>query len=291
MRGEGRLAVIGLGLIGGSLAWAARRSGAYQEVSGYDLAPGVAERALEMGVVDVVAPSPAAAARRAELVVVATPPLTVSGTILEVAAHVRPGTVVTDVAGFKGELLKAVSGKLPTGVAYVGGHPMAGSERSGLGAADPRLFAGAAYAVIGPAESAATEMVVRLARNVGGRPILMEAAAHDRAVAVVSHLPYLLAVGLCLAAEEAGPEAVGLAAGAFRDATRVAAGPPEVGRGMCVGNAADVVEAWARVRTFVDGLVADLDEVGGVGETDPFERARFFRRRLFHPALEEEGGR
>ncbi len=280
----GRLAVIGLGLIGGSLAWAARQSGAYSGVIGYDLAPGVAEGALEMGVIDAVAASAAEAAGRADLVVVATPPLAVLATILEAAAACRPGTVVTDVAGFKAGLEKAVPEQLPAGVAYVGGHPMAGSERSGLAAADSSLFVGAVYAVTGPAGRPATEAVLSLARSVGACPVLMDAATHDRAAAVVSHLPYLLAVGLCLTAEAFGPEAAGLAAGAFRDATRVAAGPPEVGRGMCAGNATEVARAWTELKAVVDGLMAALAATG-----DPFHRARSFRDRLSFPVTQKEG--
>ncbi len=281
-----RLAVIGLGLIGGSLAWAARRSGAYREVVGYDLTAGVAERAVAMGAIGMAAASPAEAAGLADLVVVASPPLTVAAVLMEAAAGARPGAVLTDVAGFKGGLSEAIAGRLPDGVAYVGGHPMAGSERSGLSAADPALFAGAVYAVAGRAGAPAAEAVADLARNVGARPLYIDPAVHDRAVATVSHLPYLLAVGLCLAAEAAGPAAEELAAGAFRDATRVAAGPPEVGRGMCLANAAEAGRAWTELRTIIDGLVADLTRPGAdlaSGDDDRYERARAFRNGLGGP--------
>ncbi|MHB9058729.1 MAG: prephenate dehydrogenase [Bacillota bacterium] len=282
-----RLAVVGLGLIGGSLAWAARRSGAYQAVVGYDLAAGVAEGAVAMGAIDVAVASPAEAAGLADLVVVATPPLTVATVLLEAAAGARPGAVFTDVAGFKGGLSEAVVGRLPAGVAYVGGHPMAGSERSGLAAADPALFHGAVYAVTGRVGDPAAEAVAGLARNVGARPFYVDPAVHDRAVATISHLPYLLAVGLCLAAEAAGPAAAELAAGAFRDATRVAGGPPEVGRGMCLANAVEVARAWAELRTTVDGLVADL----ALGDDDRYERARAFRKGLGGPRRKGSDGR
>lgn len=279
-----RLAVIGLGLIGGSLAWAARRSGAYREVIGFDLAPGVAERAAAAGAIDTAVSSPAEAVRQADLVVVATPPLTVAAVLAEAAAGGRPGTIFTDVAGFKGALSAAVAGRLPDGVAYVGGHPMAGSERSGLAAADPGLFAGAVYAVAGQPGDAAAEAVAGLARNVGARPLFIDPAVHDRAVATVSHLPYLLAVGLCLAAEAAGPKAAELAAGSFRDATRVAAGPPEVGRGMCLSNADEVRRAWVALRTIVDGLVADLP----LGDDHRYHMARLFREGLSSRSKESD---
>ncbi|HEY3315232.1 MAG TPA: prephenate dehydrogenase/arogenate dehydrogenase family protein [Bacillota bacterium] len=289
-----RLAVIGLGLIGGSLAWAARLSGAYS-VTGFDAAPGVAGEAARLGAVDAAADSPAEAADGAQLVVVATPPLTVVEVCLAAAPACRAGTVLTDVAGFKGRVVAGLAGRLGPGVTFVGGHPMAGSERSGLAAADPGLFRGAPYAIIGePAGRGADELeskeegraarrkavaaVEGLARAIGARPLMMGAADHDRAVGVVSHLPYLLAVSLCLEAQE--PGLLDLAAGALRDATRVAAGPPEMGFGMCAGNAEECARAWESLKQRMDELISSL----GAGSTDsgvPAEvaGAAAFRRR------------
>ncbi len=275
------LAVIGLGLIGGSLAWAATRSGGFERVVGYDADPVVTRLAAERGIA-VAAPCLKEAVERADLVVIATPPLTVAGVIAAATACCRPGTVITDVAGFKRDLRDRLSSGLPAGVTYVGGHPMAGSERQGLGAARADLFQGAPYIIVPPPQGRGsfTEPVERLVEAIGARPVYLDAGDHDRLVALLSHLPYLLAAGLCLEAEALGDQAAEIAAGGFRDATRVAAGPPEMGVGMCLGNRAEVAGAWDRLKTTVDRLVGRLaagDEPGLRSET---ERAQAFRAGL-----------
>jgi prephenate dehydrogenase len=208
--------------------------------------------------------------RGCELVVLAVPPAALPDVIADVAAWAHAGLLLSDVTSVKGpvrELARAHH------LRYVGGHPMAGNEHSGWAASDPRLLAGAAW-VLCLEEDTDLDDWLRLARLVTGLGALAvpcTAADHDRAVAAVSHLPHLLAAALATTAAD-DPLALALAAGSFRDGTRVAAAPPALSAAMCAGNAAAVSAAlraaMARLEE-ADGLLAagaDLTEWFAAGQ-------------------------
>ncbi|MBA2282066.1 MAG: prephenate dehydrogenase/arogenate dehydrogenase family protein [Acidimicrobiia bacterium] len=211
--------VLGLGHIGGSLARALRAAG--EEVVGWDADVEVRRAASEAGV-DTEAP-----VAEADLVVVATPLRDLHTDVASMLDAVDTArTTVTDVASVKGPVLAAAAGH----PAFVSGHPMAGTERSGWGAADPDLFRNAPWLVL-VADGAATERVAavcRLALAVGARPVPIHPQSHDRALATVSHLPHVLAAALTLQAEQHLP----LAAGSLHGAARVAAGDPALPTAM-----------------------------------------------------------
>jgi prephenate dehydrogenase len=249
--------IVGLGLIGGSLA---RRLAPEYDVLAYDADPATRDAARAAGL--AVAESVAACAAGRELVVVAVPLPAFAVVLAEIGA----GPVVTDVASVKGPALAAARA---AGVRWVGGHPMAGTERSGFGAADARLFDGAAWVLCLEEDTdlAAWLAVARLATGLGCRVVPATAAGHDAAVARVSGLPHLLALTLARAGADGGPLALALAAGSFRDGTRVAGTRPELVTALCDGNRAalaDVTaEAAERLAAAADALraggsVADL---------------------------------
>ena len=241
-----RALVVGTGLIGGSVALGLRRRGWH--VSGLDADEGRAREALEREVVDAVGDDP-----DAEVVFVAVP----AAAVAEVARRFlddegrRPDVVVTDVSGVKTAIV--VEADHPR---FIGGHPMAGSEQIGLHGADPGLFERAMW-VLTPTPAtdlASFDRLKGVIMSLGADVLVLSAPDHDRLVAVVSHVPHLVAATLMNAAS-AGAEQDGallrLAAGGFRDMTRVAAGHPGIWPDICAENAAAIVDA-------LDALVSDL---------------------------------
>ncbi|MBE3576650.1 MAG: prephenate dehydrogenase [Limnochordales bacterium] len=236
-----RVAVIGVGLIGGSFGMALLRRGVAREVSGFDVDARSLDRAVALGAITQAARSLEAAVRGAELVIVAVPVAQVVEVTLQVLQLADPDAVVTDVASVKRPVMEAVAA-CGRRAQFVGGHPMTGSERPGVDAADPYLFENAIYLLMtaegenGPAISRLTRWI----RAIGALPVTVDPDAHDRMVAAVSHLPHLLAAALVRAADRVNadlPLTLSLAAGGFRDTTRIAAGDPNLWADIMLANA------------------------------------------------------
>jgi prephenate dehydrogenase len=227
--------VVGLGQIGGSLAAALAAGG--REVSGWDADPAAREAAEARGV---------RITRAFTGVVVLAVPLPGVPTALD-GLDIEADATITDVGSVKAPVL--ATAREAYGTRFVGGHPMAGTERSGWVATDPALFRGARWAVcLEPDTELARWMrVAEIALTVGAEVVPVTAAEHDAAVAAVSHVPHLLAAALAAAAGEAGPLALSLAAGSFRDGTRVAGSDPALVTAMVQGNAGPTAAALARV--------------------------------------------
>ncbi|MHB8218790.1 MAG: prephenate dehydrogenase/arogenate dehydrogenase family protein [Acidimicrobiales bacterium] len=244
-----RVQVVGTGLIGGSLGLALRSGGWF--VTGSDKNPERADEALAGGALDAVGVD-----LGAQVVVVATP----VSSVAEIARRIlsdpgRPSdVVVTDVGGVKGTVVASIDHPR-----FVGGHPMAGSEQGGLSGADPELFTGASW-VLTPSpgtDLAAFDRIRSLVTSLGADVVVLSPEDHDRLVAVVSHVPHLVAATLMnAAARDAEHDAalLRLAAGGFRDMTRVAAGHPGIWPDVCAENARAIVDA-------LDHLLGDLSEL------------------------------
>ena len=276
----GVVAVVGVGLIGGSLGLALRARGACREVIGVD--PGPLDLALERGAVERALPLEAAA-KAADLIVLAAPVGALPGLARALKPHLRPETVVTDTGSVKGYVLDHVAPLL--GGRFVGAHPIAGRERSGVGAAEADLFEGAAC-VLTPVEASdddAVAAVSALWRAVGARVTTMPAAVHDRVFACVSHLPHLVAFALMGAVERTRPDGVdpvAYSAGGLRDFTRVAGADPVMWRDICLTNPEALL---AMIETFQRELAGIGDAVragDGEGLLARFEAARRVRARV-----------
>jgi len=256
-----RIGIVGTGLIGTSLALAASTAGI--DVRGFDADPAVLSRAAALSPVQPVGSLEEAAA--ADVVFVCTP-LTFVADAARAALGAGERSIVSDVGSVKGSVVGEV-GRIAPGDArrFVGGHPMAGSERSGPEAAAATLLDGATW-VLTPTEGTDPHGVVTvraLVEALGARPVVMTPDEHDRAVALVSHLPQVVSSALMAFAareHEAGPEndVLGLAAGGFRDLTRLAGSSPELWTGILVENSAAV---GAEVDRFASMLLAIRDEL------------------------------
>jgi cyclohexadieny/prephenate dehydrogenase len=235
-----RLAVLGLGLLGGSVAAAAKERGLAREVVGAARRPAPLERALASGIVDSIA-SPSEAVVGADFVVLGTPVGTMNQVISEVVSGLAPGCLVTDVGSVKGSVIEAIPGLLPEGVEFVGSHPMAGSHLRGPDHARADLFEGATCVVTPRAgqDQGAIERVETFWRDMGARVERRTPASHDDEVAWVSHLPHLVAFAYAASLSEA-PDRVGrLAGGGFRDFTRIAQSDAELwGEILCLNGKA-----------------------------------------------------
>lgn len=273
-----RAAIIGVGLIGGSLGMAMRRRRIAREVVGVARVAETVGVARARGAIDRGTTDPVEGVAGADLVVLATPPELVVPMARQVLPFLGAGAIVTDVASVKAEIVREIDTALDPGqgVAFVGGHPMAGNEGRGVAAASADLFEGSVYLVTRTprTDAAAVERIATLARALGARPMVLDPEAHDRAVARVSHLPYLLAAALMGAAETetaaAGPS--------FLGATRVAGSPVPMWAQICRLNRQEIVDALRAFRGELDRLETALADGGDLGAV--LEDARRARLKL-----------
>ncbi len=264
------IAILGLGLMGGSLGLALVRAG--YRVSGWDQNPEIIDEAYQTGAINQASKDLKDVVCQASVVFIATPVDSIVATIQKCLPYVRPGTIFSDLGSIKKNILEAVFQFLPSFQHFVAGHPMTGSEQHGLSAADPFLFQNAAYLIIEDprTSSKAADLIVELVESVGAQIIKLTADEHDRIVATVSHLPHLIAATLAKTAgdaEKVFPGTLGLAAGGFRDTTRIALGSPEVWRGIIHGNLEQVLKA---IEAFQEELIL-LKEVLTTGEPSQLE--------------------
>jgi prephenate dehydrogenase len=283
-----RLAILGTGLIGGSLglAWKQRRPDL--TIVGHDQ-PKVLEQADAGGAIDEKAAAPVTAVLEADAVVLATPVATTLRLLDTIADDLPDGCLVTDVGSVKQPVMDQAQDVLPEHAHFVGGHPMAGAEHSGIEHADPLLFENAVYSLSLPsgvdeeALNGPLSPLVDLVEMSGARPLLLDAERHDQLVAAVSHVPQLLAVALVnLVADTEDEEdlALQLAGGGFRDMTRIATSPFEMWRDVLVGNEGAIHEALSRFRRHLREMrnrliEEDLDALAAL-----FEDARSARESI-----------
>ncbi len=264
----GKVGIIGLGLIGGSMGLALKRAGLRDtEIIGFDRDRDVESRALKFGAVDRLARSLPELAAECAIIVIATPIISVEKVLRELAPHVKRGAVVTDTASTKGSVLKWALDILPQGVHFVGGHPMAGKEQSGLQAAEANLFDKRPYVVVPSVEagSGAVNAVVGLAEAIGAQPFFLDADEHDAYAAAISHVPLVASVALFALARgsTAWPELAGMAGPAFRDLTRLASGQPEMSHDICLTNKQNIshwIDRYIGELRRLQDLIAGEDE-------------------------------
>jgi cyclohexadieny/prephenate dehydrogenase len=282
-----RLCLLGVGLIGSSLARLARERGDIARVVvAHAKTPATLDRVRELGIADVVEADPARAVEGADCVVFCVPVGANAGVMAQVASHLKPGAILTDVGSTKMSVFRDLGPLLPRGVHLVPGHPMAGTEHSGPDAGFPELFQGR-YVILTPrpgTDPAAVAQVAELWRRAGSMIETMDAATHDKVVAIVSHLPHLLAFTICSTAddlaEETKEQVLKFAASGFRDFTRIASSDPTMWRDVFLNNREALLEMLARFTEDAHALgrAVRWGESGFI--EDRIQRGRKIRRGL-----------
>ncbi len=276
-----RIAIVGLGLIGGSLGMAIRAARLRDvEVVGYDQNGGVLGKARRLGAIDREARDLAQAVAGASVVIIATPILAIRQVMREATPHLSPGAVVTDTGSTKAAVLSWARELLPEGVHFVGGHPMAGKETQGIDNAQADLFRERAYCLCPDpqADEGAVRTVLGLVRLVGAHPLFIDPEEHDQYVAAVSHLPLVVATALftLVRGSSGWQEMAPLAASGFRDTTRLASGDPEMSHDICLTNQEAILH-W------LDRMIGELYRYraliaeGGAELFETFARAQLER--------------
>jgi len=275
------VAIIGLGLMGGSLGLALRERGVAR-VTGYARRSDTRHLAVESGVVDACGDSLASVVADADIAVFCTPVLTIPSLIAECRSAFRAGCTVTDVGSTKAQVQHDAEQALAgSGAAFVGSHPMAGSEKTGLEAAWADLYDGAITAVTPGADGPAAERVCRLWESVGSRVVRLGAAEHDALVARTSHLPHLVASLLVSVAGRGQTDAARSFCGpGFRDTTRVAAGSPELWHDIVKTNRDALLAELKILNTELAALTAMLEVGDYEGIKTLLAKGRALRARL-----------
>ena len=277
-----KLAVIGVGLIGGSLARALRRGKHVGEVVGFGRSLGNLQKAVDLKVIDRAAVSATDAARGADMIVVAVPVGSMKDSFAQVAAALADGAVVTDVGSVKGAVVDAAREALGSRfAAFVPGHPIAGTEHSGVAASKADLFE--KHRVIltpgSETDAAAVSRVRAMWEAVGATVTLLPVEQHDAVLAACSHLPHMLAYALVdmLVRRDDHRLTFDLAAGGFRDFTRIASSDPVMWRDICLANATAITELLRDFRGNLDALTDAIARGDGDWLIKTFERAKHAR--------------
>ena len=254
-----RLAVIGTGLIGGSFALALREAGAVEHIVGIDSDRSTLELALSLGLVDEITEDACAGVSSAEVVFISVPVRSIAPVLASIAAALPQGCIVTDGGSVKAAIVRECDAMIPPGCSFVGGHPIAGTEHSGVAAAFPGLFRGK-RSVLTPgatSDAQALDTVARLWAAAGAEVCRMEAGHHDRIFAEISHLPHAIAYTLVHAvgtADVEGENVLSYTAGGFRDFTRIASSDPVMWRDISLMNKQALLAS-------IDGFTASLAEL------------------------------
>jgi len=239
--------IIGVGLIGGSLARVLKSKNLAGEITGAGRSRETLDLALKLGVVDKINQESGGAVQNADLVVVASPVGAFLKIVQEISSHLKEGAIVTDVGSVKGDLVKKIEKLIPRGVHFVPGHPIAGKEKHGVAEASAQLFVDT-KCILTPTEKTnrqSLEAVKSLWLTAGATVVMMDADAHDHIFAAVSHLPHAAAYAMVNTVAEftAGEENyINFSGAGFRDFTRIAASSPEMWRDICLLNGKNILE-------------------------------------------------
>jgi cyclohexadieny/prephenate dehydrogenase len=278
--------IIGIGLIGSSLARALRRHGLAREIVACDRSAAARAKALELGIVDRASGDAGEAVRGADLVVIATPLSAYAEIGAAIAPFLAPGTILSDVGSVKQAVIRDLRPLLPPGVHLIPGHPVAGTEHSGPESGFAELFQDR-WCILTPlpdTDAAALARIVSLWETAGMRVVTMDPEHHDKVLAVTSHLPHLIAytiVGTATDLEESlKSEVIKFSAGGFRDFTRIAASDPVMWRDVFLNNREAVLEMLQRFSEDLSALQRAIRWGEGDKLEDLFTRTRAIRRSI-----------
>ncbi len=265
-----RITIIGLGLIGGSLGLAIKKTVPSAVVIGYSRTASTTDRALRTGAIDIGISTAEDSALKADIVFICTPVRAVKDIFRTIAPALKRGCIVTDAASTKAEVMEWAARYLPAHVNFIGGHPMAGKEVAGIDAAEATLFQNCVWCLTPSAEASpnSVKRLTILLRKLGTRPLMIDPARHDLLVAGISHLPLVLSSALvsCTTRSELWNEMARLASTGYRDVTRLASGDSRIYTDICLTNRQSItrwIDNFTRELQRFRRLVADGDEALG----------------------------
>lgn len=277
-----KTAVLGVGLLGASFSLAAKKKGICNHVIGFGRSRENLERAKSMGIINVVAPDPASACSDADLVVLAAP----TGSFIELVKQASPafkkGTIVTDVGSVKGDLVAELEKLMPPGVHFIGSHPIAGSDRSGIDSAHADLFRDALCVVTPTKQSdpSALKSVMALWSDLGAKVMSMDPSEHDRIYAAVSHLPHLIAYAMVNTVSDIDQSYLSYCGQGFKDMTRIAASSPDNWTDISLLNRENLIEMIALFRENLNRMEAHLKTAAVDELRQEFIRASTLRKNI-----------
>jgi len=278
------LAIVGMGLIGSSIARAARARGAVRKIVASAHSPKTRKRVVELGLADTVTETNAEAVAGADLVIVCVPVGVCGAVAEEIGPHLKPGAIVSDVGSVKGSVVRDMGPHLPKTTHFVPAHPVAGTEHSGPDAGFAELFENR-WCILTPPAGTEPRAVAKLAafwRLVGANVETMTPDHHDLVLAVTSHLPHLIAYTIVGTADEletvTRSEVLKFSAGGFRDFTRIAASDPTMWRDIFLANKDGVLEMLGRFNEDISALTKAIRRGDGEALYEQFSRTRAIRR-------------
>jgi len=277
-----KVAILGVGLLGASFSLAAKKKGICSQVTGFGRSRENLVRAKSMGIIDVVSADPASACSDADLVLLAAP----AGSFVELVKQACPafkkGAIVTDVGSVKGDLVLELERLMPPGVHFIGSHPIAGSDRSGIDSAHADLFCDA-LCIVTPTERSdprSLKSVMDLWSSLGSKVMAMGPAQHDRVYAAVSHLPHLIAYAMVNTVSDIDKSYLSYCGQGFRDMTRIAASSPDIWTDISLLNRQNLIEMIDLFRENLNRMEAQLKTAEADGLRQELLRAKTARESL-----------
>jgi len=277
-----KTAILGVGLLGASFSLAVKKKGICSHVAGFGRSRENLERAKSLGILDVVSPDPASACSDADLVLLAAP----AGSFVELIKQARPafkkGAIVTDVGSVKGDLVAELERLMPPGVHFIGSHPIAGSDRSGIDSAHADLFCDA-LCIVTPTERSdpsALKNVMDLWSGLGSKVLSLGPAQHDRVYAAVSHLPHLIAYAMVNTVSDLDASYLSYCGQGFRDMTRIAASSPDIWTDISLLNRHNLIEMIALFRENLNRMQGHLETAEADALRQEFLRASAARKSI-----------
>ncbi|MBI5682825.1 MAG: prephenate dehydrogenase/arogenate dehydrogenase family protein [Deltaproteobacteria bacterium] len=274
-----KVAIIGVGLIGGSIAIVLRQNGITNNIIGIGRGIKNLETAKKLGVIDEYTQDAKQGVKDADLVIVATPVAGIAKIVKEISPSLKKGTIITDVGSVKRNIVVQIESFLPDAIHFVAGHPVAGTENAGAAAAFPSLFQNR-KCILTPTKKTnpqALEKIKRLWEIAGSEVILMDAEKHDRVLSAVSHLPHVVAYALVntvAGINDFSENIVQYSAGGFKDFTRIASSPPEMWRDICLLNKDAILDVVSRFKEVLKNLETMIENADADALAKEFEKAK-----------------
>ena len=277
-----RITILGVGLLGASFALALKKNGLCGTVTGFGRNRENLQRAKERNIIDSFETDPVAACRDSDLVMLSAPVGAFAGLAKAIVPALKKGAVLTDVGSVKGVLVREIERLMPKDVHYIGGHPIAGSDRSGIDSANSELFRNA-RCVITPTENSdpsSLDKIQNLWKALGSEIIILDPEEHDRIYASVSHLPHLIAYAMVNTVAEMNRSYLDFSGKGFMDSTRIACSSEELWKDICLLNRDNLIEALAVFQKNLDMLDQYLKSNDSDSLKEEFRKARILRENI-----------